>query len=175
MNIDFQGQLIIDGLPSPERLAALHERGVRRLINLCGVDLREIYGRDAVTPFHCSLHVFADLFSDGTPATGEEDWTGVDVNLYLSKAPRPSEREQLLGAVKALQTALIRKEPVFVFCNHGRGRSPLVATAALYRLGGVSLAEIVRRVQRLQPRAVFTRVGLAAVRWTHERAGVLLP
>lgn len=164
-------RIILGGLPGPKQLADIREQGVRRLINLSGVGLAEIYGTEALAPFDETLYVFADAFSQGNPVTGREDWMAVDAGLYLNNARHPYEREQLLIAIAAVQAVLRSSEPVFVFCEQGRSRSPLVVIAALVLSGLASLAEAVQAVQALQPRARLTDIGLAALRWSQECAG----
>lgn len=168
MRHDWHRHIILDRLPGPGRLEELRRQGVRRLINLCGVALVEISGTEALAPFEDSIYVFADVFSQGAPVSGTEDWAAVDAGLYLRYARQPREREQLLGAITAVHAALREPEPVFVFCEQGRSRSPLVVTAALLCAEKASLAEAVRLVRTLQPRTLLTDIGLSALSWSRE-------
>ena len=156
--------LRIGGLPGPQLLRALPGQGWRRLVNLCGVDLAEIYGGQALAGWHSSLFVFPDVFSPGRPcAPGAA--AAADARLYLDASSEP-QRQQFLGAIEATCEALSLGEPVFVFCQQGVARSPLVALAALLRCGGHSLAGGLGHIRQLQPAAVFTDISLAALRWS---------
>lgn len=166
-------RIVLERLPSPAQLAELQRWGVCRLVNVSGVDLAEIYGKQPLAPFRVSTHVFADVFFQGEPVRGDVRWEAIDPALYLTKTEGPAAREQLLNAVESAHAALLADEPVCVFCSQGQSRSPLVAAAALFRLKQDSLDQTLRRVRALQPRAQFTDIGLAALRWSHERAGAL--
>lgn len=160
--------LTLEGLPCRQRLQALRQCGVRRLVNVSGVDLAAIYGAETLAPFEVSAHVFADVFADGSPVLDTAACPEVDADLYLRAAPDRREREQLLGAIAAVHAALEQAEPVFLFCHAGRSRSPLVAMAALLRDGRISPAASIARVRTLQPRLLLTDIGLAALRWSLE-------
>lgn len=170
MDDPLRPRIVLQALPSPGGLLQLQRQGVLRLVNVSGVDLAEIYGKQALAPFRASTHLFADVFCHGRPVRGGVAWEAIDPALYLERAEDMGAREQLLGAVDAAHAALATDEPVCVFCSQGQSRSPLVAAAALFRLGQESLEQTLRRVSALQPRARFTDIGLAALRWSHERA-----
>ncbi|MGZ8218418.1 hypothetical protein [Methylomagnum sp.] len=163
-------RLLLGGLPGPDRLAAFANGGLRRLVNVSGVDLADIYGPAALAAFAPSNHFFADVFSEGEPLTDSTHWNAISPGTYLARTD-PPEQQALLEAIAAVHASLVSAERVFVFCTYGQGRSPLVAAAALLRLEARPVPDILNLIQSLQPAARFTDLSLAALRWSLEQAG----
>jgi hypothetical protein len=170
MNATSATPLLISSLPGPDHLQALERAGFRRLINLSGVDLAEIYGHQALADFQSERFVFADVFSCGNliPPIGlGNEPPKMDEAPYLASASK-TERQQFLAAILATNRALSEGDPVLVFCDRGIGRSPVVALAALLCRGHHDLMAGLHCIAQLQPRAVVTEMSLSALAWSQK-------
>ena len=168
---DYSRTLRIGVLPSESQLDGLLKQGFRRLINVYGVPLTDIYPQRHWPQFTVSDFVFADVFSQAEAtevccASGDRQ-----EDLYLARTDA-GQRWQFLAAVAALTDCLRRRQPCYVFCQKGRGRSPAVAAAALLSAFHLPLAEALTVVQRLRPQACLTEVSIAAAIWgSQQRIG----
>lgn len=167
-------RLVLGALPGPGRLVALAGAGIQHLVNVSGLDLAEIYGDAALARFQCTTHCFPDVFSEGEPLTNPRHPPVVGPGAYLART-HPSERRALLDAIEAVHAALAEGGTVFLFCAQGRGRSPLVAAAALRRVDSRPLPTILGLVRHLQPAAHFTDLSLSALAWSQTARAVASP
>lgn len=157
--------LRVGPLPSHDKLTGLWQAGVRQLVNVSGVDLGEVHPPRYWSEFELAQFSFVDIFSAEQPLPPEQAEQQVNPALYLDAAGA-NEREQFLTAVQITAAALARRQPTFLFCHRGRGRSPTVAAAALRRITGAPLTDVWQAVFDIQPRAQLSRISLAAVRWS---------
>lgn len=159
------GTLFISSLPSLTELQRIRKlKCVYTLINVAGVDIREIYEAPGLAGFEISQFEFADVFTKGRPATGLLTEMADNVGLYESV----SESNHRLGysqAVKSLKTALEEGRPTMIFCHRGLSRSPLVAATALNLMYEEPIEKSLNRVRKIHPAAEFTDIGISAMLW----------
>jgi hypothetical protein len=157
------GTLSIGGLPSEPELAALYQSGRRRLVNVSGASLVELYGKDAMACFELSEFTFSDVFSEPLGEIDPRD----DRRPYTITAP-VADQIQFRLAVNALAKHLSRMHGTYVFCRQGVGRAPAVSLAAIHGLWSVPMAQAVGVVMDLRPQAMITGLSISAGRWYRE-------
>jgi hypothetical protein len=152
------------GFPSPAQLLELRREGVRHLINVSGIDLLAVYGKDLTDGLDVESYLFKDIFSRGKLIGQNFPGATIPDNLYVRQTST-SEREAFYQSVMALISHLKYGQPAFVFCHEGVGRSPCVIAAALGYCYGIDFPALVRILKYFNSRAVFTDVSYSAVRW----------
>ncbi len=165
MKSEQPGPLFISSLPSLTELKKIRKlRGVKTLLNVAGVDIREIYQAQDLTGFEIAQFEFADVFSKGNPASGLSKGEADYVELYESVS-EPSHRHGFSQAVKTLKASLEEGKPTLIFCHRGLSRSPLVAAAALNLIYEEPIEKSLNRVRKIHPPSEFTDLGISAILW----------
>lgn len=115
--------------PAPRRPADLNRlasAGIRSVLSLCAeAEVPPLAG--LAQRFHCRRLVLPDH--------------------RAGRAPRPAELEQAL----ALLAVLLAEGPVYVHCDAGVERSPLLCVAWLMRQRGLSLLDALDYLMRVHP------------------------
>jgi predicted protein tyrosine phosphatase len=158
-------RLFISSLPSLIELERFNNiRNVQYLVNVAGVNIKDIYSESDLSDFKILQFDFADVFTNGSLVTDfskdEEHYT----KLYESVS-EPHHRSAYLEAVKVLKTLLENKEPTLIFCHRGLSRSPLVTASALNLLHKEKVSQSISRVHVIHPSAQFTDIGISALLW----------
>jgi predicted protein tyrosine phosphatase len=158
-------RLFISSLPSLIELERFNNiRNVQHIVNVAGVNIKDIYSESDLSDFNISQFDFADVFTNGSLVTDFSKDEKHSTNLYESVS-EPHHRTAYLEAIKALKTLLENEKPTLIFCHRGLSRSPLVAASALNLLHKEILSQSISRVHAIHPSAQFTNIGISALLW----------
>jgi predicted protein tyrosine phosphatase len=161
-----EDRLFISSLPSLIELERFNNiRNVQHLVNVAGVNIKDIYSESDLSDFNILQFDFADVFTNGSLVTDFSNDEKHYDNLYES-ASEPHHRFAYLEAVKALKSLLENEKPALVFCHRGLSRSPLVTASALNLLHKEKVSQSISRVHAIHPSAQFTNIGISALLWT---------
>lgn len=152
-------QLEIGGLPDREGLKQLHTQGFRRLVNVSGADVRDLYPAPLLRGFQVFQpeQGFRDIFSTYQAVSAYP-------STYIALSTE-SERCAFLSAVHQLRKHLRGGAPVYAFCRCGVGRSPTVSMTALalhWRIAPGAAAEL---IVQIRPQARLSALSHAAAEW----------
>ncbi|MBK8814914.1 MAG: hypothetical protein IPN42_05115 [Methylococcaceae bacterium] len=171
MTYQQKDKLFISSLPSLIELERLNKiRGVNSLVNVAGVDIKEIYTESQLLGFTILQYDFADVFTHGNSITDFSKEEKIYVNLYETVS-EIEHRIAFANAVKGLKQLLENGQPTLIFCHRGLSRSPLVAASALNFIHDESLTQTIERIHSIQPSAQFTDVGISALLWCRNQLG----
>jgi hypothetical protein len=157
-------QLKISGTPSLGELAHAFQHGYRRIVNVSGTSLKDIYSPEELACWDLSEHRMRDLFTDANEL--EPNQRGATFATLAT----PEERTAYLSACTAVQEGLVKLESTLVLCKLGVGRSPAVVFGALRAGFGLSAAAARDIVNQLRPQAVISNVTESAADWLLARS-----
>jgi hypothetical protein len=160
--------LHISSLPSLKELQTWQQNGIGYLLNVSGIDIREIYSDKDLEPFGLAQMTFVDVFSKGTLIDVGESLDAVSSETYL-QITTEEHQQAFLTSVQTLVEQLKNQIPTCVFCHRGQGRSPLVVAAAAQQFYHESIAEAIARTRIISPPALFTDVSVSALQWCKEQ------
>jgi hypothetical protein len=160
--------LSISSLPSLQDLQAWQQNGVSYLLNVSGIDIKDLYSEKDLKPFGITQTTFADVFSAGVLVDANISLETVTTDAYLQLSTE-EHRQAFLKAVQTLVEQLKSHTPTCVFCHRGQGRSPLVAAAAAGQFYRESIPEAIARIRIIRPPALFTDISVSALLWCIEQ------
>jgi hypothetical protein len=155
-------------LPSLQDLRLWQSNGIGHLLNVSGIDIRDIYAEKDLKPFSITQTTFADVFSAGVLVDADIPLETVTTDVYLQLSTE-EHRLAFLTAVQTLIEQLKSHTPTCVFCHRGQGRSPLVAAAATGLFYRESIPEAIARIRIIRPPALFTDISVSALLWCIEQ------
>jgi len=158
----FSSMVRISGTPSRPELARAFNQGFRRIVNVSGTSLAEIYDPQEMACWKMSEFRMRDLFTDGEGAEKER-------GPFASLAT-PDERQAYYSACRAVQTGVAALESSLVLCKLGVGRSPAVVFGALRSGFGLSSVDAHAAVIALRPQAMISKTTESAAEWLLARA-----
>ncbi len=161
------GLLRLGALPSRAKLEELYAQGYRHWLNLSGTDLRQIYPHSPLLGRQ-SLYVFPDIFSPAPRLLPQQNPARISPDLYAEHSDTASQFA-FMQAVQDLIHCWQQRQPVYVFCYEGRGRSPCVALTALHCAQGWSLACVSQTLQNLYPQAQLSQLSFSAAHWYQQQ------
>lgn len=162
------GLLRISSLPSQARLQTLQRQGYRHWLNLSGTDLCQIYPQ-AVLSGRQYLYVFPDIFSPAPRLLPNQAPTQICADLYAAHSDAASQCA-FMQAVQQLIQLWQQRQPAYIFCYEGRGRSPCVVLTALHSVQGWPLSDVSQTLQSLYPNARFSQLSFSAAHWYQQQA-----
>ncbi len=161
-----KSKLFISSLPSLKKLERLRRvEQVHHLVNVSGVDIKEIYPELILSDFTIAQFDFADVFTLGKSLTDFSTVEQSDSKLYLET----SELKHRLAYIEAAEMAiyLLKNQlPLVIFCHRGLARSPLVAATALNNFYQETLLQSIERVHKIHAPAYFTDISISALQWS---------
>jgi len=160
-----QGLLQLGGIPPKSRIVTLNRAGHCQWVNVSGVDIQAIYPSAALRCFTIHNFMLHDVFSSFPQLSSTQTVPLVSPSLFTSVCTRVEEQQQFRHAVDATCECLSKRQPLFIFCYYGQGRSPAVAFSALRHALGFSLERARACVTGLRPQAHISAVTIAAARW----------
>ncbi|MEM9302161.1 MAG: hypothetical protein AAGE01_08630 [Pseudomonadota bacterium] len=160
------GSLRIWSLPTCAELATIRASGIRAVVNVSSAPFASLYEPVELAGLAVVERPLTDVFSTA-PAldAGPEAAASIDYVEAIDAA----ERDRFLEAVTATRDFLTGGRKVLVCCNHGKGRSPAVAGAALHLLDGSNAAEVYARLRALRPPCHLSMLTFAAMQFAGER------
>lgn len=169
MRNSYKEVLYISSLPSLQDLERSHNIAhVQHWINVSGIDIYQIYPKQALSPYTISQFEFADVFTDGKKLADFSALENIKTELYESVSEL-EHRNAFLAAVKVLIMQLGDERSTRIFCHRGLARSPLVAAAALNYIRDESFQQSIARVHQIHPPAYFTDISISALFWSKEQ------
>jgi hypothetical protein len=165
----YKESLYISSLPSLQELERSRNIAhVQHWINVSGIDINQIYPKQALSPYTISQFEFADVFTDGKKLTDFSALESINTEHYESVSEL-EHRNAFLAAIKVLILQLSDERSTRIFCHRGLARSPLVAAAALNHIHDESLAQSIARVHQIHPPAYFTDISISALLWCEQQ------
>jgi hypothetical protein len=160
--------LHISSLPSLKDLHAWQQNGISYLLNVSGINIRDIYSDKDLEPFELAQTTFVDVFTKGTLIDIGVSLDTVSSETYLQLTTE-EHQQAFLTAVQDLVEHLKKQISTCVFCHRGQGRSPLVVAAAAQQFYHESIEEAIARTRIIRPHSLFTDVSVSALQWCIEQ------
>jgi protein-tyrosine phosphatase len=151
-------------LPSPDKLQSLQNKTFTHIINVSGIDLFQLYDKDALSFFAINQYTFKDVFSYQPLPDKAIVLSEISADFYL-QTTNDYDRKAFFKATANVVESIVNNHAFFLCCHQGIGRSPCVMFAALIYCYRKTYQKTANIIKFLNPKSQLTIVSYSAINW----------